>query len=111
LRVVPYIKEGGPWYTNEFKESMKVLKENDLLWEITVAVDTLHLAVQMVEEFPDNKFTFCHCGADRLGKFDEEMQGKYWGMISQMAKCKNVMVKTGSIEEWEVEIQPVLKHN
>ena len=66
------MRPGTDWYNEDMKEALKVLEENNLIWEICVDMPNLRLAKNMVKENPSVKFTLNHCGADMLGRHGEE---------------------------------------
>jgi len=108
VRIVIYRMKPGEWYTQDFKDALDVLRPLGLMFEITICLGTLEDALQMLKDFPDNKFVLCHAGASSLGEY--ENCEDYYPLISEIAKCKNIVVKLGGHEEWSCEPKPVMLH-
>lgn len=111
LRIVQFGKpEGTVWYHEEMRKALGVLGEEELIWEIGADLEDLRQVPRMLEENPGVRFTLCHCGSNRLGRFGKEGMVEWKKLITEVGKFENVVCKLGGQEESEVDPVEVLKH-
>lgn len=88
--------------SDTFKDGLRVMGENNLIWEWAVHPDMLPAVHDTCKEMENVTFVLDHLGLNDNPANDNEPFEEWKDEVTKLAKLSNFHVKMGAIEEWNV---------